>query len=132
MTETGGIAYVIPLAELPALCTLLQRGRAWAASNGIELAPDLAARLRDIERTVDALKPVAPATPPSASPLHSVKIDPMGTAPREDETGVAGAANLLGVSRQRVNRRLLNGSLPGRRDEAGHWRIPITALAKGA
>jgi len=127
----GGISYAIPIAELPGLVTLLKRGQAWASSNAIELAPDLGRRCRDLEATVKAMRPIAPATFPSPEPLHAVTIEGVDMALSGEEVGAAEAARITGVSRQHISRRLNTGSLPGRRDESGKWWIPVDAL-KGA
>jgi hypothetical protein len=144
MTEgvPGGISYSLPLNELPDLLAVVHRGAAFCSTNQVPLPPALVKRIHDLEVTVAAMRPVArepemapSRCTPSATPLHPVRVDDM------DDRGPvvvspATAARMLGCSRQRVNRRLLDGSLPGWQDESRRWHIRVSDLegaqAKGA
>jgi sugar phosphate isomerase/epimerase len=124
----GGVGYHLPTEELEAIAQLLVRGREWAACNGIALNERISRRIEDLQAVAAALKranAVAPATSPSSQPLHAVKVDDMGEVVVISPAAAAGA---LGCSRQRVNRRLIDGSLAGSKDPRGYWRIPLEAI----
>ena len=134
----GGVMYGIPPTELPEVLALLHKGVAFASTNQVPLSGALLARIRDLEAVVEAMRPrsqpeplhVQPVARPE--PLHPRKMDDMGGV----VVSPAAACRILGVSRQRVNRRLLDGSLPGWQDESRRWHIRVSDLegarAKGA
>ncbi|MGO9334261.1 MAG: hypothetical protein ACLQCU_09500, partial [Acidimicrobiales bacterium] len=127
----GGVSYAVPISELPEVLALLHRGAAFCSTNQVPLSAATVARIRDLEATVAAMRPVRtaevapPPVAPSPVPLHPPKMNDMSGLV---VVSPAAACRMLGVSRQRVNRRLLDGSLEGWRDDAGHWQIPVTAL----
>ncbi len=124
----GGVGYHLPVEELEAIAQLLVRGREWAACNGIPLNERISRRIDDLLAVAAALKranSVAPATSPSPEPLHFVKVDRMG----EVVISPAAAAGALGCSRQRVNRRLIDGTLAGWQGPDGRWHISSETIA---
>ena len=129
--DRGGLSYSLPLSELPPLAALLRRGATWAQRNGIELDPALVARLRDLEVTVEMMRPVARATSAVPGPLRGGTVAGMDGS---REVGTGAAARLAGCSRQALSKRLRAGRIPGAwRDELGRWHVPINAVeAKGA
>ena len=131
--------YGIPPSELPEHLVYLHEAAARRSTNGVGVSPVMVKRIHDLEVTVAAMRPVARVPEvapsrctPSATPLHPGKVDDMGGV----VVSPAAACRILGVSRQRVNRRLLDGSLPGWQDESRRWHIRVSDLegaqAKGA
>jgi hypothetical protein len=131
--DRGGLSYSLPLSELPPLAALLRRGATWAQRNGIELDPALVARLRDLEVTVEMMRPLRAQPDAVPGPLRAETMGEMGGCGSR-EVGTGAAARLAGCTRQALSKRLRAGRIPGAwRDDQGRWRIPIDALeAKGA
>ncbi len=133
----GGVVYGIPPAELPELLALVHRGAAFCATNQVPLSGAMLARIRDLEVTVEAMRPVNRAPSPDVvagvvagvvTPLHERKVREVERSLSGAEYGLTEFAVLAGVTRQAVLGRINRGTLPARKDARGHWRVSPAAL----
>jgi len=129
MTE---LTYGLPVEELLPLAALCRYGEEWLRRNDKAAPPPrLLARIADLERAAAAagrgVDVVADVDAPVAHPLTSVKVEPVGSF--QDEVSLPRAAALRGCSRQALWARIDRGTLPARKDEAGRWLVPLSAVA---
>jgi hypothetical protein len=126
------LVYGVPLRELPALYDVLEMGVAWARSNGLPLPSKTVERVRDLETTVAAMRPIRPVAPevapPSGGRLHAANVSVMGGCSSKEAVSPAVAGRVLGRSRWAVTKRLHAGTLDGWQDQSGYWHVPIAAL----
>jgi hypothetical protein len=95
-----------------------------AALDVIE-ALDQAAKANRARRSV-----VADVVADLAPTLYPGKVSDVGET--GTEIGLAEVAAMTRRSRQAVLGRLHRGTLPGRRDHRGYWRIPLAAVTSAA
>jgi len=132
VTPPGGLreTYELPLDELPEVAALLKRGRQWAKTNQIPLAPRLAARVEDLDAVAGVIVRRAAAAPGNSnrdstcatSGSGSTQNGRSGKLDAMQFLSVSEAALLSGLGERRIRQLALLERLPGRRTSAG-WLL---------
>ena len=114
--DRGGLAYSLPLSELPALSTVFAQWQRWARSNGLGPPPFLLARFRDVEQTAAMMRPTSEgnaATCDASDPGRGAEVPGSMMGGVLHSLSVRATAARAGVTVRRV-RQLAGRQLPGR------------------